>query len=103
MSLQPMTPFGRVLPGIVGEDIVARDWVTEGVWNTLPAWFCVSCPMSRPYRKDDIDEILHHFVSAHPDQLHEHGLTEQPEPVRVQSSLVDEFGNPLFFERPGGV
>lgn len=96
-TIQPMTQFGRVLEGVTGDELLRRGFVKEGTWNGLRTWLCKHCANARPFR-EDLDEILHHFATMHAEELRTAGLTEQPEPVRVQSSLVDEFGKPMFFE-----
>ncbi len=99
-----MTRFGRVREGVTGSTIVDLELITEGKWMKLPAWFCNLCPQARPFSEnpsDAQDEILRHFAQLHPDELLRFSLTEQPKPVRVRSSLVDEHGKPMYFEREG--
>lgn len=101
-----MTRFGPIREGVTDLTLINLELVIEGIWSGLGSWFCEFCSQARPFRANPRgatpdNEILRHFAQVHPDELLKHGLTEQPKPVRVRSSLVDEYGKAMFFEREG--
>jgi hypothetical protein len=55
-------------------------------WNGYETWQCTMCP----YNDTDRERTVGHVMTIH--------LQEEPKKQKIQSSLVDPSGRPIFME-----